>query len=345
MKNNSIELHAFDGLVLLGGGRLLRKLAVWGVKEGFSVKVITAPRHAVEIVDGYSLKESLDLSDIETLVTEKIDTDEVQNFLEGADSFLSLSLGAAWIFTPQVIENNFRNTLLNLHGTRLPQDRGGGGPSWRILMGNRFGACLLHRIDGGIDTGEVVAFEEFIYSSSARKPIDYENEQIDRNFVFVTKFISTLRWGSSQLELFGQPEYLSSYWPRLNTDINGWVNWSWSGHDIERFVCAFDDPYPGAQSYIKNDRVRLKSAILSGPECNFHPFQSGLIYRINEKWCCVAVNGGTLVLEQILDDQGNNLLPSLKTGDRLRTPPEYLEQALSRPIYTPSGLKSKIGNA
>ena len=36
----------------------------------------------------------------------------------------------------------------------------------------------------------------------------------------------------------------SEYWPRLSTQDNGWIDWSWSLTDIELFCRAFSSPYP-----------------------------------------------------------------------------------------------------
>ena len=42
------------------------------------------------------------------------------------------------------------------------------------MMGNRLGFCQLHLIDGGIDTGNIVKTEEFLYPPACRIPKDYE---------------------------------------------------------------------------------------------------------------------------------------------------------------------------
>ena len=39
-----------------------------------------------------------------------------------------------------------------------------------------------------------------------------------------------------------QDEKNSSYWPRLNSKIHGWIDWSWSPKEISDFIKAFDDP-------------------------------------------------------------------------------------------------------
>ena len=65
--------------------------------------------------------------------------------------------------------------------------------------------------------------------------------------------------------------------------INGWINWySWNTDEILRFISAFDHPYVGASSMINNKRIYIKNAHLV-KKSKFHPFQNGLICKINNK--------------------------------------------------------------
>lgn len=63
-ETDSDRLNRFGpikGLVLLGGGILLRSICMWAKSEQLPVKVITSPRHDNEIVDGESLENFSDL--------------------------------------------------------------------------------------------------------------------------------------------------------------------------------------------------------------------------------------------------------------------------------------------
>ena len=326
-------------LVLLGGGVLLRRLCLWARSERFLVHVVTAPRHAEEVIDGNSLTKFLEHHGVPFLVTSKIDTPAVREFVGAPHEAFFLSLGAAWIFKPSTIEEVFGNKLFNLHGTRLPQNRGGGGFSWQILTGNRFGFCVLHTVDGGVDTGDVVAMEEYLYPATCRKPIDYELIYIERNFRFMIDFIEDHRSVATQLCSIPQSECFSSYWPRLNSKINGWIDWSMSARDIELLICAFDDPYCGAQTTLDGRVVHLKSACLNRQDGAFHPYQSGIVYRKGPSWLCISLNGCAMVVESITDSAGVSCFDSVAVGDRFTTPYRMIEQSRARPVYTADGLK------
>ena len=332
------QFGPIEGIVLLGGGRLLRQLCLWAASVGLPVRVVTAPRHAAETVDGEPLSAFLEKSGVDHLVVEKITDEAVPAFLGDAGNIFYLSLGAAWIFRPSTLSALFGDRLFNLHGTRLPQNRGGGGFSWQIMMGNRFGFCVLHRVDGGVDTGDLIAVEEFLYPATARKPVDFENVYIEKNFRFVQDFILAHRHGPRPLGPIRQSEYFSTYWPRLNSGINGWIDWAMEAAEIEKFICAFDDPYPGARTMLDDRPVRLKSVCLSPQDGAFHSYQSGIVYRKGKHWLCVALKGSTLVVEGVFDEEGTDLLDSIRVGDRFVTPAAALETARQRPVYSPKGL-------
>ncbi len=338
---DTMEIGPIKGLVLIGGGDILLELCRWARGEFLDVLVITSPRHAEEkMPSGLDLRLSLSEIEISFIETDDIDSHAVSNFLSETDDWLFLSIGAAWIFKDSTIKKLFRNELLNVHGSRLPTNRGGGGFSWQIMMGNRFGFSLIHRVNGGIDTGPIKAYEEYLFPHSCRKPVDFEIVYKMKSLEFIKMFISKVRADVCSYPEIEQLEYLSTYWPRLNTDINGWINWNWAGTEIERFILAFDDPYVGALTTYNGEPVNLKSVHLSSQDALFHPFQSGIVYRVSKSWICVAVPGGAIIVESVVNQNGVSLLNTIKPGDRFMTPSTYLDESFSRVAYTPDGLRT-----
>lgn len=208
------------------------------------------------------------------------------------------------------------------------------------MMGNRFGFSLIHKVDKGIDTGPIIKFEEYLFPNNCRIPKDFESINRKKTFKFLQAFIESVREGEIEFDEIKQVEYLSTYWPRLNTKLNGWINWQWPAHDIERFILAFDDPYSGAQTFLNTKKVRIKSVCLSPQDAVFHPYQSGIIYRKSRDWICVSLPGNSLVIENVFDENGDSILSNIKVGDRFFTPGIFLEDSFSRVMYAPSGPKT-----
>lgn len=335
-----MKLGPISGVTLVGGGQLLRRLVLWAVSESIEVRVLTSPRLADERQGGGdTLGRFLTRLGVKHAVAANLEDASVTDLFEGTKNHFFLSLGAPWIFKEQDLARLFGGRLFNAHGTGLPNDRGGGGYSWRILMGKRFGFCTLHLVDAGVDTGPVAAIEEFLHTPRARVPQDFFEENQERYFPFITAFIDKYRLAEAEVFLETQPNWLATYWPRLSTDLQGLIDWSLSGQEIERFICAFDAPYSGASTFLGKKRVSLKSVSLSSQEESFHPYQSGLVFRRNDVWLCVAVPGATLVVQSVTSADGSDVLGGVKVGDRFFTPGSFLEVARDRVSYGPSGLR------
>ena len=339
--SNSIALpKKVRRIALLGGGAQLPVIAKQVVEVGFELTILTAPRHAEEQIGtgGGTLAEVMSQQGLAFSMAENWKDGWTLSKKEMSET-IALSLGAAWIFKPQDLEDIFCNNLFNLHGTRLPTYRGGGGFSWQILNGNRLGFTLIHQIDGGIDTGTILSLHEFLYPMACRTPQQYADYYAEKLLSFLKSFFKSLQEGSFVPDIVSQPEYLSQYWPRLHTDTHGWINWNWGLHELDRFVCAFDEPYGGAQTFWGNQVVRLRKSMADMHDGAFHPFQSGIVFRTNGRWLNIAVNGGSLIICEALDTDGNNILSKIKVGDRFYTPGENLEASAERVIYTAKGKK------
>jgi len=329
--------------IFFGGGELLCLSAKQLKKESYSVFVVTSERHSIEpiTISEFSMPfiEFLQSEHIDYIISKDISQDSIV-LNKITENTIGISFGAAWIFRKQFIDL-FNGRLLNCHGARLPQDRGAGGFSWRILRDERLGVSLIHHIEPGVDTGDIILFKEYIYPHTCRHPIDYQRYSIRQDQELLNNFFGLVKDGKS-FERITQQEYFSSYWPRLATDIHGYIDWNWTLKDIERFICAFDDPYNGASTFLNGKKVRLKKCYSSFNDGIFHPFQKGFIYRISEDTIFVATEQGTLLVNSVFDENGVNINQNLRIGDRFYTPMKYLEEAKQfRAVYTPSGLKAE----
>jgi methionyl-tRNA formyltransferase len=327
--------------ILFGGGELLCLTARQLLSKSIPTLVVTSQRHSIEMItigdEHMPLIDFLAKYKIEYIISKKLVQDS-RIISRISENTIGISFGAAWIFNKDFIDR-FDGRLLNCHGTRLPQDRGAGGFSWRILRNDRIGISMIHQIDPGLDTGNVVLFDEYIFASSCKYPIDFQAYATEKYMELLDHFFNLIE-REETFVCHNQQEYLSSYWPRLATDIHGYIDWSWDLKDIERFICAFDDPYIGASTFYNGNRIRLKKCSYSINDGVFHPFQKGLIYRISKDVIFVATEHGTLLIENVLNELGIDIKQDMKIGERLYTPQKNLEEAkLHRAIYTQEGQK------
>ena len=333
-----------DNVVLFGGGTNLVGLASWCNERDMPVVAFTSPRHADEAVssDGRSLRDTLEADGVSVFSSEKINEEPRLQEHVNANT-LGIALGPAWIYL-NVVLNLFDGRIVNFHNIPLPRVRGGAHYTWQILRGNRTGGCNIQLIERKLDAGAVIKTLEYQLPPSARIPQDYFDASRANDMPFLLEFMEEVQAGKD-FDAVGLQETLSTYFPRLSTPDQGFIDWSWSTSELERFICAFDDPYPGASTFAGEIRVVLKDCVSNYDDGPFHPFQSGLIYRKSGGRVFIATADGSIIVGRVLNEDGSDAVSQLRIGDRLHTPSSSLDQAYQyEALYSSTGLTKKPGS-
>lgn len=255
---------------------------------------------------------------------------------------LFISRFARYIFKKNTINNFFKYNLINFHDARLPNDAGG-GYSWRIMKNDRIACSVAHLIDEGIDTGPIIDYSYNLFPKHFQIPAQLENFADSIFLTFIRKFLLKIKKGS-KLKLYFQTKYLVTYYPRLDTESNGLIDWRLNSHDLINFINAFDDPYKGSSTFINNKRfgkLFIKKAQLHGGEILNHPYMAGIVLRHDKDWIVVSTNSKyKLLIEEVLDNNDKNILSEIKVGDRFYVPDDKLfKSKFYRPRF---GTKGKI---
>ena len=327
----------FDLVCLFGFSPHFRQIADFLDAAGIDCIFIFGPRQK-DSVDSLNLPASFKKLCVEDLANSAFDEIRVRE-----RKSLGISFGSPFIFSQQDIDN-FNGHLINSHGAPLPEFKGGGGFSWRILQRDKRGSILMHFVTTKIDEGACVFRKDFTFSDDERMPCDMENRQIKEESKYLIPWIEQVVFGQaelSQLKSFLVPkDKLGSYFPRLSSDLHGGIDWSLSIHDLESFVLAFSRPYSGAFTFIKDHKVRILDFNIER-KCYTHPFTYGLILGVGPEGLLVSCNGGVISIKNenlCVDVCGF----SIKPGDRFYTPELILQKALqSRVFYSPDGLVAR----
>jgi methionyl-tRNA formyltransferase len=320
-----------SSVILFGGAPILVAAAQRCRDRGLAVTVFTSPRHAAEVVtdDGRSLETMLAADGFTVVITDDLAAEQAELLSRIDDHCLGLGFGEAWSFPPAIIAA-FGGRLLDFMGIPHPRYRGGAHYTWMILRGDRRMGCNLQVINaemvqGEHDSGAMVCSGSYELPPTVRTPQDYFDAAVPHEVAFIEAFLDRVAAGedfAAQLP----DESRSLFLPRLHTGRNGWIDWRWSGQEIERFICAFDRPYPGAGTRCEGRELRLRYARLLADEGPFHPFQSGLVTRIQTNGSVVATSDGHLLIGEVREAGGHTV--ALRPGQRLFTPNADLEAAL-----------------
>jgi len=166
--------------LLMGAGHTLCKFLEMLVERGFPKPVIiTHPKekHERDIklnhnkdVYGNVFEVAKELG-IKLIESEKLDLASIVNDEDALKASIAFSFSCRSIINKDVI-NHFNNRIFNIHPSYLPEERGGGVFSWRILREQNFVAGTIHIIDEGIDTGDIVLQKKELQKTATPKPED-----------------------------------------------------------------------------------------------------------------------------------------------------------------------------
>ena len=335
IKNNKISFPKKNGVTLIGSGELLLKTAEILQQTGISTCVILAPRHQDHI-----LENRLTTHGTLIIKTNNINCDkEVHNTLHKFNR-LCLCFGPAWIFEDKILQI-YSGRIFNFNGIPLPNYLGGAHFTWQIINNSTQGGAFIQQITSDVDRGPIAMEKSYALPADTRLPIQYETYNNIKGEELINKFLdqclnddccceldnTKLDWGKS------------TYYPRLLTKTNAWINWSWLGDDIFKFCNAFDAPYPGARTLINRREVTLTNVEIEDQEIKHHPYCYGLIIRVSTKGniCWIAISNGSLKAT-VNTVEGDRQLFKLNVGDRFYTPNKNLVGSLSRIKYSESGV-------
>lgn len=300
--------------------------------KGMECHVFAVSRHLNEKFNeqGTTFKDALTGAGVSWVHCDDINNCKELRSLVGSTS-IGVGLGEAYTFSTETLAL-FNRNVFDFMTIRMPKYRGGAHYTWQILQQSRIGAWYIQMVNeemipAGYDSGEIIESYEYIIPASARIPRDYfaiaDAEGLKAFKKFINQILDSKEFSLSKLQ-----ENFSLYFPRLFTLNHGYINWNWTGEEIERFICAFDEPYAGASTFCNGERIFLKSCQLDKGEGSFHPFMNGLIYRIHNGKAFIAVGNGTIVTEDLTNEKGNSVIDKLKIGYRLYTPLKHLEEAM-----------------
>ena len=69
----------------------------------------------------------------------------------------------------------------------------------------------------------------------------------------------------------------------------------------------------------------MKKVQLHNGELGMHPFSSGMVVRNDKEWIVVnTADGSTLIIEDVLNTRGENIVSKIKSGSKFYVPTKYL---------------------
>lgn len=204
--------------------------------------------------------------------TMHINDDDSYIWLSALELDILIVLGWSQILSPRLL-NVAKIGTIGAHASLLPSLRGSAPINWAIIKGlNQTGNSLIELVEQ-VDEGKIIEQTTFSVEpfdtcrSLYRKVAESNAEMLLRALPKIS------RLGS--LPGILQHKVNESHLPRRKP-ADGLINWNSSAQEIYNLVRAVTRPYPGAFTYLNNQKVMVWSATLL-PIRNIRPCKPGQI--------------------------------------------------------------------
>lgn len=168
-----------------------------------------------------------------------------------------LTLVVGW---SQVCRQPFREIArkgtVGFHPAALPRFRGRGVIPWTILEGEEKTGSTLFWLDDGIDSGPILLQRLFAVAAdeTARSLYAKHTANLAEMVVEATDLVEADRAGRT-VQNHAEASYCAKRTPE-----DGLIDWRQPAAALLRLIRAVGDPYPGAFTFGRGDRIRIDAA-------------------------------------------------------------------------------------
>lgn len=200
--------------------------------------------------------------------------------IRAADLDWLMIIGWSQIAREQVLATP-RLGVLGMHPTLLPVGRGRAAVPWAILLGLPETGVTLFKLDGGVDTGPVVAQVRLPLGARETSSTLYDRVNAAHRTIILDHWASI---ASGSVALSPQDNSKATEWAGRTPD-DGRLDPSMSVAEADRLVRAATRPYPGAFMDLDGRRLRIWQASFeigsSGPRLDF---RDGSLQAVEYAW-------------------------------------------------------------
>ena len=204
-----------------------------------------------------------------------------------------------------------RTGVFGMHPTLLPRHRGRAPIPWAILTGlAKTGVTLFEIVDATADSGPIVGQLEIAIAGNETATTLFE-KAADAHVELIRTCLPQLIAGTAPR--LPQDPRRASAWPR-RTPGDGIIDWETRGRYLDDWVRAQTRPYPGAFTYVGDEKLvvwEARHVVLDGGE------PPGTVVERRGEGVVVACGEDALLLEEV-ELEGAGAIAGAAVGDRLR---------------------------
>jgi methionyl-tRNA formyltransferase len=188
-------------------------------------------------------------------VTSKMSNSNYVETLRSWQPDFALVIG--WYYMiPRVVRELFPRGVAAIHASLLPKYRGNAPLVWAIINGETRTGVTLFYLENGVDTGDIIAQQEFPITREETIKTAYE-KATKTSLEILREYIPLIREGAAP-RIVQNHEAATEFPARKPED--GLIDWSSSCEEIRNFIRAQTKPYPGAFTVIKGKKIIIWDA-------------------------------------------------------------------------------------
>lgn len=171
-------------------------------------------------------------------------------FLKKFKTDIIFSINYIFIVQKEILKHP-KYYAINIHGSLLPKFRGRTPHVWAIINGERETGVTAHIMEEGCDTGDIV-MQKIIEICDEDTGADVLNKYMRIYPLMIIELIEIIK--NNDIKRIAQDNNKATYFGKRVPE-DGLINWDWQKERIYNWVRAQALPYPGAFSYLNNQKV------------------------------------------------------------------------------------------
>jgi methionyl-tRNA formyltransferase len=199
---------------------------------------------------------------------------------------------------------------INLHGSLLPKYRGRTPHVWAIINGEKETGITAHMMEEGCDTGDIVLQQKLNILE------DFTGADILNEFkrIYPEMILELIRQiEDKELKCVKQDNRIATYFGKRSPD-DGQINWNWQKERIYNWVRAQAQPYPGAFTKMKDQKIIIDKITYSNYGFN-NEMPNGLILK-DKPVILVKTPNGVVEITKIRNSQ----MISVNNNEKFESP-------------------------
>ncbi|CAN5394622.1 formyltransferase family protein [soil metagenome] len=169
---------------------------------------------------------------------------------------------------PKWLIDHCRICVIGSHGSPfgITGGRGRSPQNWALMLGSKNFSISIFKIDPGIDSGAVIDSREFELSQFDTIKTSYYKVSMLTSEMISDAILS----GDLNEKKFEEQDNSEAFYLPQRKPEDGEIDWNRTSSDVNNFVRALTKPYPGAFTYINDQKITVWEGIPFQPLEDFY---------------------------------------------------------------------------